>query len=42
MPDIEVNLDEEWQNISNIPYENDNQLQEAIKCLESQMCNESV
>ena len=35
MPDIEVNLDEEWQNISNIPYENDNQLQEAIKCLES-------
>ncbi len=35
MPDIEVNLDEEWQNISNIPYENDNQLQEAIKCLDS-------
>lgn len=35
IPDIEVNLDEEWQNISNIPYENDNQLQEAIKCLDS-------
>lgn len=32
-PDIEVDLDEEWENISNIPYENDLQLQEAVKIL---------
>ena len=31
MPDIEIKLDSEWENISNIPYENDLQLQEAIK-----------
>lgn len=30
-PDIEVNLDQEWENITNIPYEYDLQLQEAIK-----------
>ncbi len=29
-PDIEVKLDSEWENISNIPYENDLQLQKAI------------
>ena len=33
-PDIEVKLDSEWENISNIPYENDLQLQEAVKQLE--------
>ena len=31
IPDIEVKLDSEWENISNIPYENDTQLQEAVK-----------
>lgn len=30
-PDTEVKLDSEWENISNIPYENDTQLQEAVK-----------
>lgn len=30
-PDIEVKLDSEWENVSNIPYENDLQLQEAVK-----------
>lgn len=30
-PDIEINLDQEWENITNIPYEYDLQLQEAIK-----------
>ena len=29
-PDIEVKLDAEWENVSNIPYENDLQLQTAI------------
>ncbi|MBO5349113.1 MAG: S41 family peptidase [Clostridia bacterium] len=29
-PDIEVKLDSEWENISNVPYENDLQLQAAI------------
>lgn len=33
-PDIEINLDSEWENMSNIPYENDTQLQEAVKSLE--------
>ena len=33
-PDIEINLDSEWENMSNIPYENDTQLQEAVKALE--------
>ena len=33
-PDIEINLDSEWKNMSNIPYENDTQLQEAVKALE--------
>ena len=32
-PDIEVSLDSEWENMSNIPYENDLQLQEAVKQL---------
>lgn len=32
-PDVEVKLDEEWENVSNIPYENDLQLQEAEKQL---------
>lgn len=31
VPDIEVNLDSEWENITNVPYENDLQLQEAVK-----------
>ena len=30
-PDTEVKLDSEWENISNIPYENDTQLQEAVE-----------
>lgn len=30
-PDIEVSLEAEWENITNIPYENDLQLQEAVK-----------
>lgn len=30
-PDTEIKLDSEWENISNIPYENDTQLQEAVK-----------
>lgn len=30
-PDIEVNLNEEWKNMSTIPYENDLQLQRAIE-----------
>ncbi|MBP3503277.1 MAG: S41 family peptidase [Clostridia bacterium] len=29
-PDIQVKLDSEWENVSNIPYENDLQLQTAI------------
>lgn len=29
-PDLEVNLDPEWENISNVPYENDLQLQTAV------------
>ena len=33
-PDIKVNLAPEWENISNIPYENDLQLQEAVKVLQ--------
>ena len=32
-PDIEVSLDSEWENITNVPYENDLQLQEAVKQL---------
>ena len=32
-PDIEVELDKEWQNQLNVPIEKDNQLQEAIKLL---------
>lgn len=34
IPDIEVKLDSEWENISNIPYENDLQLQKAISELD--------
>lgn len=30
-PDIEVDLDDEWKNISNVPYENDLQLQRAVE-----------
>lgn len=30
-PDIEVNLQPEWKNISNIPYEYDTQLQKAVQ-----------
>lgn len=30
-PDIQINLDPEWENVSNIPYDNDLQLQAAIK-----------
>ena len=33
IPDEEVLLDEEWQNIANIPYEYDLQLQAAVKSL---------
>lgn len=32
-PDIEVELNDEWKNISNIPYENDLQLQKAVEQL---------
>ena len=32
-PDIEVDLDEEWKNISVVPYENDLQLQKAVEQL---------
>lgn len=32
-PDIEIKLDDEWKNVSNIPYENDAQLQKAIELL---------
>lgn len=34
IPDIEVKLDSEWENISDIPYENDLQLQKAISELD--------
>ena len=30
-PDIDVDLDDEWKNISNVPYENDLQLQRAVE-----------
>lgn len=30
-PDIDVDLDDEWKNISNVPYENDLQLQMAVE-----------
>ena len=30
-PDIGVDLDDEWKNISNVPYENDLQLQRAVE-----------
>ena len=30
-PDIVVELDEEWKNVSNIPYENDTQLKKAVE-----------
>jgi len=39
VPDIEVELDKEWQNRLNIPIENDNQLQEAIKYLSKKQAN---
>ena len=35
-PDIAVELDEEWKNISNIPYENDTQLKKAVEELKGQ------
>lgn len=40
-PDIEVELDKEWQNQLNIPVEKDNQLQEAIKILTQKTANAS-
>lgn len=33
-PDIEIDIDNEWKNISNIPYENDVQLQKAVEELQ--------
>lgn len=32
-PDIESKLDPEWENVSNVPYENDLQLKEAVKSI---------
>lgn len=32
-PDVEIELSDEWKNISNIPYENDLQLQKAVETI---------
>lgn len=41
VPDIEVELDKEWQNKLTVPIENDNQLQEAIKFIKEKISSKN-